>query len=199
MRKTNAKQEYETKHDWVGKIIHWELSKKLKFDHMYNLKSFLENETHNFFWDFDLQTVTNRSFHFDMRSKPCDCQQKNKKRTSRKVDFIVQADEKIRLKESKKRNKYIDLVKKPKKLWGMKVSMISVVIRAFSSHQRIDTGTWGLGNKRTSGYYPNYHIIKIGQNNENIPGDLRRHFVAQTPVKKTSTNNGVTALKRVTK
>ena len=30
-----ALKEYKTRHDWVGdKIIHWELCKKLKFDHM---------------------------------------------------------------------------------------------------------------------------------------------------------------------
>ena len=46
-----AQKEYKTRHDWVGKVIHWELCKKLKFDHMnkwymYNSKSVLENETH---------------------------------------------------------------------------------------------------------------------------------------------------------
>ena len=46
-----AQKEYETWHDWVGKVIHWELSKKLKFDHMnkcymHNPESVLENETH---------------------------------------------------------------------------------------------------------------------------------------------------------
>ena len=49
---------YKTRHDWVEKVIHWELSKKLKFDHtnkwyMHNLESVLDNETHNSlgFWD----------------------------------------------------------------------------------------------------------------------------------------------------
>ena len=34
--------------------------------------------------------------------------------------------------------------------------------------------TRGLENKRTSGDYPNYYIIEIGQNTEKSPGDLRR-------------------------
>ena len=38
--------------------------------------------------------------------------------------------------------------------------------RARYSHQQIGTGTIGVGNKRTSGDYPNYSIIKIGQNSE---------------------------------
>ena len=28
-----AQREYKMKHDWVGKVIHWELCKKFKFDH----------------------------------------------------------------------------------------------------------------------------------------------------------------------
>ena len=31
------------------------------------------------------------------------------------------------------------------------------------SHQRINTGTGGLGNKKTSEYYGNYGIIEISQ------------------------------------
>ena len=29
-----AQKEYKTRHDWEGKVIHGELCKKLKFDHM---------------------------------------------------------------------------------------------------------------------------------------------------------------------
>ena len=29
-----AQNEYKTRHDWVGKVIHWEICKKSKFDHM---------------------------------------------------------------------------------------------------------------------------------------------------------------------
>ena len=28
-----ARKEYKTRHDWVAKVIHWEMYKKLKFDH----------------------------------------------------------------------------------------------------------------------------------------------------------------------
>ena len=46
-----AQKEYKTRHDWVGKVIHWEMCKKFKLDHTnkwdtYNLESVLENETH---------------------------------------------------------------------------------------------------------------------------------------------------------
>ena len=28
-----AQKEYKTRHDWVGKVVHWEMCKKFKFDH----------------------------------------------------------------------------------------------------------------------------------------------------------------------
>ena len=42
--------EYKTRHNWVGVVIHWELCKNLKFDHtnkwyIHNPESILENET----------------------------------------------------------------------------------------------------------------------------------------------------------
>ena len=44
-----VQKEYKTRHDWVGKVIHWKMCKKFKFDHtnkgyMYNLVPVLENE-----------------------------------------------------------------------------------------------------------------------------------------------------------
>ena len=56
-----AQKEYKTRHDWVGKGIHRELCKKLKFDHtnkwyMHDPESVLENEIHKLFWDFKIQT-----------------------------------------------------------------------------------------------------------------------------------------------
>ena len=41
------------------------------------------------------------------------------------------------------------------------------------SHQKIDTGTGGLGNKRTTKDLPNYNIVEIDQNTKKSPGDLR--------------------------
>ena len=54
-------KEYKTRHNWVGKVIHWELCKKFKFDHtskwyMHNPAPVLENGTHKLLWDFDKQT-----------------------------------------------------------------------------------------------------------------------------------------------
>ena len=54
-------KEYKARHDWVGKVIHWEMCKQFKFDHankwyMHNPVPVLENDTHKFLWDFDIKT-----------------------------------------------------------------------------------------------------------------------------------------------
>ena len=56
-----AQKEYKASHDWMGKVIHWEMSKKFKLDHakkwhMYNPAPVLENDTPKVLWDFDIQT-----------------------------------------------------------------------------------------------------------------------------------------------
>ena len=55
-----AQKEYKTRHDWVGKVIHWEMC-KFKFDHtnkwyMHNPEPVLENNTHKLLRDFDIHT-----------------------------------------------------------------------------------------------------------------------------------------------
>ena len=56
-----AQTEYKARHDWVGKVIHWEKCKKFQFDHtntwyMHNPTHAQENGTHKLLWDFDIQT-----------------------------------------------------------------------------------------------------------------------------------------------
>ena len=51
------------------------------------------------------------------------------------------------------------------------------------SHQRIGRRNGGLGDKRMSGDHSNDSIIKIGQNTEKSPGDLRRLAVTYCPVR----------------
>ena len=53
-----AQREYKARHDWVGKVIHWEISKKFKFDHtnkwyMHNLAPVLENASNKLLWHFN--------------------------------------------------------------------------------------------------------------------------------------------------
>ena len=130
-----AQKEYKTRHDWVGKGIHWEMSKKFKFDHtnkgyMHNPASILENDTHKLLCDFDLQTANLISAR---RPELIVIKKNNKKRTCKFVDFAVPADHRIKLKESEKKDKYLDLARELKKLWKMKVTIIPIVIGAFGT------------------------------------------------------------------
>ena len=107
-----------------------------------------------------------------------------KKRTCKIVDFAVPAVCRVKLKESKRR--IIDLAKELKKKQTVKHESDVYTNRNWCfwySHQRIIKGTGGLGNKRSSGNYPNYYIIEIDQNTEKSPGYLRTLVVTQTPVK----------------
>ena len=54
-----TQKEYKTRHEWEGKVIHWELCKKFKFDqtnkwYMHNPISVLEKYTHKLLWDFEI-------------------------------------------------------------------------------------------------------------------------------------------------
>ena len=100
-----AYKEYKTRHDWVGKVIHWELSKKSEFDHTnkyykHNPESVLEKEKHKLLWDFEIQTghlISARRLDQMIVNK--------KKRTCRIVDFPIPADNIVKIKASKKRDK----------------------------------------------------------------------------------------------
>ena len=98
MQQTIAKDN-KTRHDWVGKVIHWELCKKLKFDHIYKwyihkLKSDLENETHRILRDFEIQT------DHQIPARKSDLLILNKKnKNCAIVDFTVSAIYRVKTKE----------------------------------------------------------------------------------------------------
>ena len=54
-------------------------------------------------------------------------------RTCRIVDIAVPAAHRVKLKESKKRDKYQDLARELKKLWNMKATVIPIVIGALGT------------------------------------------------------------------
>ena len=56
-----AHKEYKTRHNWEGKVIHWEMYMKLKFDHTnkwykHNPGFVHVNDTLRLLWDFDIWT-----------------------------------------------------------------------------------------------------------------------------------------------
>ena len=83
---------------------------------------------------------TNGSPNLGQKTRPYDNQQQQqqqqkqqKKRICKIVDFAVPADHRIKLKESEKKDKYLDLAWELKKLWNMKVTIIPIVIGAFGT------------------------------------------------------------------
>ena len=138
--------------------------------------------------EWDTQTTmglwhTKGSLYFGLMTRPYNNQRKKKRRTCRIEDLAVPADHRIKLKESKKTNKHLNLAWEFQKLWNMKVTVIPIVIDSLGTDNKgllkgvKDFETRGLGNKRTGRDHPNYCII------EKSPEDLRRLALTQTPVK----------------
>ena len=85
----------------------------------------MENEIHKFLWDFEIQT----DHLISVRRPDLWIVHKKKKRTCRIEDFTIPADHRLKLKESKKWDKNLDLAREQKQLWIMKVTVIPTVIR----------------------------------------------------------------------
>ena len=99
-----------------------------------------------------------------------------KKRTCRKMDFFAPpAEDRVKFKESEKRVKSLDLARKLKKNTEHEADDGTNCNRyTWKNYQKIEKWTRRFGNKRTRGDHPDYSIIKIGQNTEKSPGDLKR-------------------------
>ena len=109
---------------------------------MHNPTLLRENDTHKLHCDFkkqkeDLISTRQRELIIINNNK--------KKNPSKIVDF---ADHKVKLKESEKKDKNLDLPMKLKKLWNMKVTFIPIVIGTLRTvTKRINKGIGGRGNR----------------------------------------------------
>ena len=77
---------------------------------MHNPAPVLENVSHKLLWDFKIQTdhlIPDRRLDFIIINK--------RKRICKIVDFAVPADHRINLKESDRKDKYLDLARELKK------------------------------------------------------------------------------------
>ena len=100
---------------------------------MHNPAPVLENDSHKLLWDFNIQTD-----HLIPARRPdliIINNNNKKKRICKIVDFAVPADHKINLKESEKKDKYLDLARELKNLWNMKVTIVPIVIGALGKWQ----------------------------------------------------------------
>ena len=92
---------------------------------MHKPENVLENETHKIIWGFEIITD-----HPIPAGRPDLVLINKKERTCQLVDFAVPADHRVKMKENEKMDKYLDLARELKKLWNMKVKMISIVVGA---------------------------------------------------------------------
>ena len=96
---------------------------------MHNPAPVLENDSHKLLWDFNIQTD-----HLIPATRPDLIIINKRKRICKTVDFAVPADHRINLKESEKKNKYLDLASELKKqLWNVKVTIVPDVIGALGT------------------------------------------------------------------
>ena len=95
---------------------------------MHNPALVLENDTHKLLWDFNIQTD-----HLIPTRRPDLIIINKKKRICKIVDFAVPADHRINLKESAKKDKYLDLARELKKLWNMKMMIVPIMIGAYGT------------------------------------------------------------------
>ena len=101
---------YKTRHDWVGKVIHWEVCKKLKFHcktkwYLHKSESSRENEKHKPFWDFEKHT--NRQ----ILARQPDLVIVSKTKKKKKKKKIKESIDRVKIKESKMWDKYIELAR----------------------------------------------------------------------------------------
>ena len=121
---------------------------------------------------------TDGPHNLGQKTRPYNNQQK--KRICKIVDFAVPADHIIKLKECEKKDKYLDLARELRKLWNMKVTITSIVIRVFGTV--IKGLLKGLEDLEVGGRVET-SIFENGHNTEKSPGDLRRLVVTQSRVK----------------
>ena len=77
--------------------------------------------------------------------------------------------------KSEKINKYVDLARELKKLWKLLGDAdTNCSWCSWNGLQRIEKGTGGVENQRKNRDYPDHSIVKIGQNAEKCPGDMRK-------------------------
>ena len=118
-----AQRDYKIKQNWMGRVIHWELFEKFKFNH--TNKCYSNNS----------ETVLKmrRTKVFARRR---DLVIVNKKKTTCWiVDFAVPADSKVKLEDSEKGDNLLKLAweVKIKNLWNMKVTLIPIVINVLAT------------------------------------------------------------------
>ena len=132
-----AQKEYKRRHDWVGKKVHWEVSKQCGFvvkekwyEHEPNAVS--ENNDFHILWDFEVHT------DHEIEARRPDMIVTDKKNNICKIiDFAVPFDSRVDSKEVEKIEKYQDLARELRKIWNKKVKVIPIIIGALGTTPKL--------------------------------------------------------------
>jgi len=123
-----AQKEYKRRHDNLGKIVHWKIAKKCRFEvvdkwYEHEPESVLENEDYKILWDFSIQTD-----HVIEARRPDLVVVDKKDRTCKIIDVAVPGDSRIEEKEKEKIEKYQDPGRELKKIWNVRMKIIPLVV-----------------------------------------------------------------------
>ena len=118
-------QEYKRRHNNLGKIVYWKLSRKCNFEagdkwYEHEPESVLENKDYKILWDFSIQTNV-------IEARRADSVVVNKERSCKILDFAVPGDSRIK-EEKYKIEKYQDLGREFRNIWNVKVKIIPLVV-----------------------------------------------------------------------
>ena len=122
-----------SRHDNLGKIVHWKLARKCNFEagdkwYEHEPESVLESEDYKILWDFSIQTD-----HVIEARRPDLVVVDKKRRTCKIIDFAVPGDSRIEEKEKEKIEKYQDLRRELQKIWNLRVKIMSLVVSSLSA------------------------------------------------------------------
>ena len=140
-----TQKEYKTRHDWWARWSTRNCARNLNLTirkMVYAQPSSCPGERDKLLWDFQIQTG-----HLISTRRPELIIINKKKTTSRIVDFAVSADQRVMLKESEKKDKYLDLARESKKTVEHECNgFTNCNWCSCYSHQRIDKRTWDSSN-----------------------------------------------------
>ena len=159
-----AQKENKTRYEWLGKVIHWDLYKILKFDHTNKWyipypESILEN-TKDIKIDHLISVID--QIKGNLNNRLCHPSWSLSKIKRKQKDTLI--------------SRHFKRTKEKKKQLTMKVIMIPIIIEAHGTIFQ-GTGTGRLRNKRKIKEHPNYIIIKISEYTEKRSVVSRRFFV----------------------
>ena len=125
-----AQKEYKTRHDNVARAVHWDLSEKYGFerskrwyDHVPD--SVLENEDYKMLWDFSVRT----DHEIEARRPDLLIIDKSEK-NCQIIDVTIPEDGRVGAKEDEKVEKYQDLAREVRKMWGVRPKVIPIVVES---------------------------------------------------------------------